>query len=119
MEGRPANGLMRTRGAVLPRPEGGVANLIRGATQARGRPRIDVGVSDPAPRGAGSIAEGIEVGAANRLPRPAAPIGIVEGGVSNVGARTGLGKAGWGEQEHSSCNCKNAEGDHEPLRSQV
>jgi len=110
---------MRTRGAVLPRPEGGVANLIRGATQARGRPGIDVGVSDPAPRGAGSIAEGIEVGAANRLPRPAAPIGIVEGGVSNVGAQTGLGKAGWGEQEHSSCNCKNAEGDHEPLRSQV
>lgn len=91
MEGRPADGLMRARGAILPGTKGGVPNLIRGAAQSRCGAGIDVGIPYPAPRGAGAVTKSIEIGIPNGLPRPAAPIRIEERGVADVGAGTGLG----------------------------
>lgn len=83
---------MPARGAVLPSPKGGVANLIGGATQARRGAGIDVGVPDPVARNAGAIAEGVEIGVANGLSRAAVPIGIEEGRVADVDAGSGLRK---------------------------
>ncbi len=99
MEGCPADRLMRTRGAVLPGAKGGVPNLIRGATQARRRAGIDIGVSDPAPRGAAAITERVEICVSNGLPRPAPPFGVKEGGVADVGAGTGLGYDDTGNEQ--------------------
>lgn len=94
---------MGTRGAVLPRSEGGVANPVRRAAHARSRTGIDVGTPNPASRRAGAITEGIEVGVANRLPRPAASIGIEEGGVADVDTGTRLRQDNtWDEQEEEN-----------------
>ncbi|MGE0469624.1 MAG: hypothetical protein AB7L09_12675 [Nitrospira sp.] len=84
VEGRSANRLMCARGTVLPGAEGGVANLIRRTPQYRCEAGIDVGVFDPVPRGAGAIAEIVDVSVANKLPRPTTPIGIEECGVAAV-----------------------------------
>jgi hypothetical protein len=99
VEGRSADRLMRARGAVLPSPKGGVANLIGGATHARRGAGIDVGVPDAVPRGAGAIAEVVDVRVANGLPRPAAPIGIEESGVADVSARARLRKNETGREQ--------------------
>jgi hypothetical protein len=83
---------VRRRSTVLPGTEGGVANLIGGATQAGFGTGIEIGVPNPTARGTGAIAEVVEIGVSNRLPRPAAPIRVKERGVANVGAGTGLCK---------------------------
>ena len=67
---RPTDRLMGTRGAVLPDAEGGIANLIGGATQARRGTGINIGSADLAARGARAIAEVVDVGASNRLSSP-------------------------------------------------
>lgn len=90
---------MCARGAILPGAEGGVANLIRGTTQTEFGTGIEIGVSDPVPRGTGAIAEVVEVSVANRLSSPAASIGIVESRVADVSAGTGLGKGNTGNQQ--------------------
>lgn len=90
---------MCARGAILPGAEGGVANLIRGATQAGFGTGIEIGVTDPVSCGAGAIAEVVEVGIANRLSSPAAPIGIIEGRVPDIGAGAGLGNGNTGNQQ--------------------
>ncbi|MBS0151005.1 MAG: hypothetical protein JSR31_08690 [Nitrospira sp.] len=81
---------MRRRSTVLPGAKSGVANLIRGTTQAWLGTRIDVSIHDPAPRGAGAITEVVKVSVANRLSCPVSAIRIIEGRVPDVGARNGL-----------------------------
>ena len=59
---------MGARGPVLPRSEGGVANPVRRAAHARSRTGIEVSTAYSASSRAGPIAEGVEVGVADRLP---------------------------------------------------
>lgn len=91
VKSRPSDRLMRRRGTVLAVTEGGVANSIGGPTQVWSGTGIEIGASHPVSRGSGAVAEVVEVGVANRLPRPAASIGIVEGHFANIGAGAGLG----------------------------
>ncbi len=83
---------MRACGPVLPCSEGSIANPIRGATQARSRPGIEIGVTNPVARSAGSFAEVVEVSVSDGLARSAVSIGVKESGVADIGAGTELSK---------------------------
>jgi len=99
VERRPADGLMRARGAILSAPESVPANGVRWSTQAGGENRIEVSAPHAVARRTRPITEIVEVGLSDGLPRSADVIEVVESGVADVCAGTGLNEGEAGNEE--------------------
>lgn len=90
---------MGARRTVLPIAERRFPYTIGRSTQVGRGTRIEVGAPHVVARRARPIAEIIEICLANGLSRSAELIEVVEGGIANVGAGTGLREGYTGDQE--------------------